>query len=360
MLPLRKACTGSRARIVLSSQSFVTWPVRQFSRAGRAVSPCSIGRSVAGHLFAIVLGLLLGLPHHAHGSTTPLMGATAQRGGATNVVWTPSAQASVEITLSGSTLATGKFVELWMHLPSRAPFTQTTPEDPPVAPSLKVEMLGRSANLSLQWTGWRRLVIPVSVMKVTSGSYNVSNKLRLSRDGSFASDFVINYCGGSVATQVTGIGLEDEDLLDHIDLSLPGMAAVNSAVQTALGTSGAARATAVGQAKTALAAYFRQNFTTRWPMGTGKTTEADVLVNGTFTYVGNTYTYPFINGEVGAIDWNFNPTLQPEHTGADTYEWGFSLHRFGHWDTLTTAYNSNTPSKENYAALWEDRYNVEP
>jgi hypothetical protein len=69
-------------------------------------------------VFAIVLGLLLGLPHHAHGSTTPLMGATAQRGGATNVVWTPSAQASVEITLSGSTLATGKFVELWMHLPS--------------------------------------------------------------------------------------------------------------------------------------------------------------------------------------------------------------------------------------------------
>ena len=345
MPPQRKAFMDCRVWIVWSSLSFATWPLRQFSRVTCAVTPFSVGRSLDGHVFAIVLGLLLGLPYHAYGSTTPLMGATAQRGGATNVVWAPSAQALVDITLTGSTLATGKFVELWMHLPSRAP----------AGAALYVEMLGRRALLPLEWTGWRRLVIPVSAMTSTSGSYNVANRMRLLASGRFTSDFTINYCGGSVATAINGPGVADEDLLDHLDLSRPGLAAVSAAVQLARTSSGAARTTAINDAKVALATYFRQNFTSRYSMGTGSTSAANTLLSGTFSYVGYTYTFPFIGGVSGEIDWNYNPTLQPGYVGPVNYEWGWSLHRHSHFDTLTRAYNSsssNAAAKASYASFW--------
>jgi autotransporter-associated beta strand protein len=275
-------------------------------------------------------------------SAAPLMEATALRSGTTNVAWNPASQARVDISLTGENLATGKSVEMWMFLPSRAP----------AAAFLQVEMLGRRAKLPLQWTGWRRLVLPVSAMAVTSGAYNVAGKMRLLGNGVFNAGYTLNFCGGSVATQITGPGVADEDLLDHIDLSRPGMEAVNTAVQTALGSAGAARAAAIQQAKTALATYFRQNFTARWPMGTGSVTSADNYVLGTFSYVGLTYTYTYLGGVLGAIDWSYNPTLQPGYTGDVTYEWGFSMNRHGHWDALTTAYNSNNPSKQTYASCW--------
>jgi autotransporter-associated beta strand protein len=270
------------------------------------------------------------------------MEATAVRSGTTNVEWTPATQASVDITLGGESLAPGKSVEMWMYLPTRAPS----------AAFLRVEMLGRRANLPLQWTGWRRLVLPVSAMAVTSGAYNVAGKMRLLRSGSFEADYKLNFCGGSVATQITGPGVADEDLLDHIDLARPGMEAVNSAVQTALVSTGAARTAAIQQAKSSLATYFRQNFTARWPMGTGRIASANNFVAGTFNYVGLTHTYTYLGGVLGAIDWNYNPSLQPGYTGDVTYEWGFSMNRHGHWDALTTAYNSNTASKQTYASCW--------
>jgi autotransporter-associated beta strand protein len=236
-------------------------------------------------------------------------------------------------------------VEIWMHLPSRAP----------AGAALHVEMLGRRALLPLEWTGWRRLVIPVSAMASTSGSYNTANRMRLLASGSFTSNFTINYCGGSVATAITGPGVADEDLLDHLDLSRPGLAAVSAAVQLARTSSGAARTTAINNAKVALATYFRQNFTSRYSMGTGSTSAANTLVAGTFSYVGYTYTFPFIGGVFGEIDWNYNPTLQPGYVGPVNYEWGWSLHRHGHFDTLTRAHNSsssNAATKASYASFW--------
>ncbi len=295
-----------------------------------------------GALLAVICFYII--PPVSTANAQTLMASTAQRGGAVNLAWTPSAQSSVDIPLTGMTLATGSSVEVWMHLPSRAP----------EGVQLTVEMLGMRATLPLQWTGWRRLVIPVSAMKATSGAYNTANRMRLLTSGTFSGSYKINYCGGTVATTSTGPGVEDEDLLDHIDLNRAGMEAVKTAVQSASSSSGSVRTTAINQAKAALAKYYRQNLTARWPMGsTTSTTSADTFAAGTFTYVGNTHTYNNLGGVLGAIDWSFNPTLQPGFTGAINYEWGFSMNRHGHWDTLTKAYNGTTAaSKEKYAAYW--------
>ena len=265
-----------------------------------------------------------------------------------NVAWAPSAQSSVDITLTGTSLATGSMVELWMHLPARAP----------QGASLRVEMLGRRASIPLQWIGWRRLVIPVSVMPVTSGSYNVANKMRLLASGSFSINYTINYCGGSAATAAYGAGVSDEDLFDRLDLSRAGLATVSAAVQIARTSTGTARTAAINDAKNALATYFRQNHIGRFDLGTGTATDvtnANALAGGTFRHVGYTYTFPFINGVPGEIDWSYNPTFQPGYTGPVNYEWGFTLHRHEHLVTLARAYrssNSSAAQKNSYAAFW--------
>ncbi|MEX1113819.1 MAG: heparinase II/III family protein [Akkermansiaceae bacterium] len=310
------------------------------TRLALALSPASNPESLCRLAAVLIMGWLCVLAQSLQAA--PLMEATAVRSGTTNVEWTPATQASVDITLGGESLATGKSVEMWMYLPTRAPS----------AAFLRVEMLGRRANLPLQWTGWRRLVFPVSAMAVTPGAYNVAGMMRLLRSGSFTSNFTINYCGGSVATVISGPGVADEDLLDHLDLSRPGLAAVSAAVEIARTSSGTDRAGSINDAKIALATYFRQNFTARWPMGTGRIASANNFVAGTFNYVGLTHTYTYLGGVSGAIDWNYNPSLQPGYTGDVTYEWGFSMNRHGHWDALTTAYNSNTASKQTYASCW--------
>ena len=303
----------------------------------------------AALLFTVVfwlMSLALSVPVFGQGAPTPLMGATAERGGATNHTWATATQTSVDISLTGTTLATGRFVELWMYLPSRAP----------AGAGIEVEMLGRRASMPLAWIGWRRLIIPVSLMPTKSGAYNVANKMRLKTRLSFPSDYVINYCGGKVATAFTGPCEEDEDLLDRLDLSRPGLAAVSTAVQTARTSTGATRTQAINDAKTALANYFRQNdFTNRFPMGTDWVRPANTIATGYFDLMGIPYTFPFINGVPGEIDWSYNPTLQPGYTGAINYEWNTTLLRLGHFETLAKAYNNSASTqteKNKFAAFW--------
>lgn len=273
------------------------------------------------------------------------MGPGAIRSGTSNITWLPASQSSVDISLTGTTLATGRFIELWMYLPSRAP----------TGAGIQIELLGRQAPLPLGWIGWRRLIIPVSLMPTKSGAYNVANKMRLLRSGGFDASYTINYCGGTVAADFTGQCEADEDLLDSLDLTRPGLAAVSAAVQIARTSTGATRSQAINDAKAALATYFRQNFTSRLPLGTGSVGPANTIVTGYVNLMNIPYTFPFINGVPGEIDWRYNPTLQPGYTGAVNYEWNTTLQRMDNLATLAKAYNnsaSTAAEKNSFAAFW--------
>jgi alpha-L-fucosidase 2 len=303
------------------------------------------GALILKAIIVLLLGLIPTTTLVGQVAPSPLMGPGAIRSGTTNITWLPAAQSSIDITLTGTTLATGRMVELWMYLPSRAP----------AGAGIQIEMLGRQAPLPLGWIGWRRLIIPVSLMPTKSGAYNVANKMRLLRSGGFDASYTINYCGGTVATDFNGHCEADEDLLDSLDLTRPGLSAVSVAVQIARTTTGATRTQAINDAKAALATYFRQNFTSRLPLGTGSVGPANTIVTGYVNLMNLPYTFPFINGVPGEIDWRYNPTLQPGYTGAVNYEWNTTLQRMDNLATLAKAYNnsaSTAAEKNSFAAFW--------
>ena len=257
------------------------------------------------------------------------------RAGRPTQAWKLTQARELTVSVSGAVQDSKDYLEFWLYLPERAS-----------AGRIGFRLGNRSDSLILSWVGWRRISIPLAVMGKNKAE-GEPDQLYLTREGEFPADYTVYLQDARRVSVSTGAGITEEDLLDHLDFTRPGLAAVRMAMEK----------NQKAEALAALAAYFRQDFTARMPW-TGlaghavtedkeekrrKVVEAaDKLLAGTVTHADNTYTFPG-----GDVDWRFNPTAG---TDKFTYEWGFSLNRHGIWEPITLAYEATRDEK--YADLW--------
>ena len=136
----------------------------------------------------------------------------------------------------------------------------------------------------------------------------------------------------------------DDELFAALDLTLPGL----EAVQTAVGASD------LDTAKAELCTYFRERTEPGWffdPHSVDSSISYDEqnandAVAGRFTIVGHEYTFPG-----GAIDWSYNPTL--DASVADNDEWTWQLGRMGFWYDLGRAFWATGDAT--YSQAWADQ-----
>ena len=243
--------------------------------------------------------------------------------------WDLGSKESVAFALPAAGLSVPNSVEFWMHLPARVPAGQ-----------LEVSTNGHAAHMPLQWQGWRRVLIPLSGMKESPDVKLEPGTLQLAKNGTFSPGFTLHYTEPKLVKNPVGAGLSDSDLLDHVNVDLPEMSGVRDAL--AAGNSDAALK--------ALAAHFRQNLGSRFPLPVPETPEAALdgaakILDGEVRLgAGVALAHSFPGGR---IDWKFNPTLGKENF---TFEWGFATSRHGWWQTLAQAYGIAPDDK--YAAFW--------
>ena len=257
------------------------------------------------------------------------------REGRSTQLWKLMEEDRLAVSVAGASRKATDYLEFWLYLPERVP-----------SGHIGFQLGKKKGALPLAWVGWRRVSIPIAVMKKAE-STDESEKLILTREGDFPANFAVYFQDVRRTEISTGAGITEEDLLDHVDLTRPGLEAVRAAVEQ----------NQKGKALAALAAHFRQDFTARmpWPdnldSGNSELTEeernkalsyGEKLLAGIVSHADHTYTYP--NGN---IDWRLNPTKGKEN---QTFEWGFSLNRHGMWESLAKAYRLT--GDEKYAALW--------
>jgi len=192
-------------------------------------------------------------------------------------------------------------------------------------------------TLRLNWTGWRKFVIPfyeigkarfpVGWQKIElvqfHNAWNPGVKID-PEDVVILDDLKVV----TVADVGNGPRMTDEEFYQALDLDRPALAAVKVAV---------ARAD-YPAAALALAAYLRQRrdpkwFTNFWERpapnpkyGTGS---ADKIMNHEFTFINTTYK------PEGRIDWSHNAMTEGESA---TIEWNAQFNRHFHFATLVAAY----------------------
>ncbi len=136
----------------------------------------------------------------------------------------------------------------------------------------------------------------------------------------------------------------DAELFAALDLTMPGLEAVQSAVAGG----------AVDTAKAALCDYFRGRAEPSWffdPHAVDSSIRyseerTDDAVAGTFDIVGYEYTFPG-----GVIDWSYNPTL--DAPVADNNEWTWQLGRMSFWNDMGRAYWATGDAT--YSQAWADQ-----
>jgi len=127
-----------------------------------------------------------------------------------------------------------------------------------------------------------------------------------------------------------GPGVTDQQLLDAVDATLPGLEAARKGVQ----------AGDLAAAKQALAAYLRGRTSVRWWFDPHKVERgirhnkaaADHAVAGKVRVVSIWHTFPD-----GEINWLYNPTIERKELAVD-HEWQWQLGRMHFWRELGRTY----------------------
>ena len=227
-----------------------------------------------------------------------------------------------EITAKGS-------VTFWMNL-----------EGPADGVTVKASVLAADKTyqgiITLSGQGWRRIVLPVAALNLSTDKIPEKQGHRLQLVGSAPSGLRVTIADECRSEKVMPAASGEVDLLAQIDWSVPGL-------------EGARDRLAVGDRAGALhglATYVRKR-PLHWkfpPLENSSTlrSSADRILSGEVQSIG--LTHKFSNGK---IDWLFNPTLGTKEASS---EWVWSLNRHKAWTNLAMAYRSTRDSK--YAQGW--------
>lgn len=193
-----------------------------------------------------------------------------------------------------------------------------------------------SLQIPINWEGWREFNIPIDALgasRVPKG-YDQIDSIRLNASGwGNTPDETLELHIDNLRAEnrtIEGPMVTVEELFGALDLSRAGL----ETVRTAYGAGD------IATSITALCEYFRARTTPAWKFDPHTINTsisynrdgADATVDGTFTIVGHTYTFP-----EGSVDWSYNPT---EHDPDVAYskEWLWQLGRMGYWSNLGRAY----------------------
>ncbi len=224
-------------------------------------------------------------------------------------------------------------LELWLH--------EERPQDTAIILFIGSENTGTkdedyySLRIPLDFTGWKRLVIPFAEMTANRDPLGWERITRLTLHAKGWSlpfrpeaSLRIGRIGLLAAHLRPGPRLQDEEFYRALNLELPGLEQTRAAVQRG----------DYAAAEHCLAEYFRRRATPRWkirwqvmpsPARRPKrfdTTKADAVVKHLLTSVGVPHQF----GE--RIDWSINPTKLQYR------EWTWQLSRHACWKALQEAY----------------------
>ena len=230
-------------------------------------------------------------------------------------------------------------IAIWMHSEKAtgSKFVITFPSENPKSQGPDYY----SCQLTLDWTGWKRFVLPFKELGVSRQplGWNHIEGIRLTASGYGNTPdpaAVVRLDGVELlARAASGPWMSDTDLFVNLDLDLPAMAAVKKNFKSGN----------VAAAKAALAKYLRQRTTPRWhfdwrqpafhdPKSRARTVAAAEKI------LQHKFDYPKGPGRKGTldfgakIDWAANPT----EGEARTRLWNESLNRHFHFRTLADGY----------------------
>jgi hypothetical protein len=189
-------------------------------------------------------------------------------------------------------------------------------------------------RVNLDFTGWREIVIPRRAMGAARWplGWDKITKVFLTATGwdQKLDPRAVVHLDQVELVNMVGPRTTDGELFAALDLTLPGLAAV----QTAVAAKDWQKATAD------LAAYFRARTSVPWtfdPHHIDRNARyskeaAEDTVAGRVSVINVPYEFP--NGE---IDWFYNPTIARDDLPRN-YEWQWQLGRMGYWGNLGRAY----------------------
>ena len=230
-------------------------------------------------------------------------------------------------------------VAFWMHLEkaTRSKIVIAFPSENPKSEGSDYY----SCQITLDWTGWKRFVLPFNELGVARQplGWNRIGSIRFTASGYGNTPdpaAVVRLDGVELlATVGARQWMTDADLFVSLNLDLPALAAVKKSF----------RAGHIAAAKAALAKYLRQRTAPRWhfdwrqpafhnPKSRARSVAAAEKV------LQHKFDYPKGPGQKGTldfgakIDWTANPT----EGEARTHLWNESLNRHFHFRTLADAY----------------------
>ncbi|MCC7492357.1 MAG: heparinase II/III family protein [Fimbriimonadaceae bacterium] len=201
-------------------------------------------------------------------------------------------------------------------------------------------------RVSLNFRGWRRLVIPRSALIPTRQprGWDQIDELVLTARGweQTLDPTVVVHLDQLELVDMVGPLITDPELFTALDLELPALAAVQTAVAAADWPA----------ARLALGQYLRQRRSVPWwfdPQQPTRSTRydqaaAERTVRGEIQQV--TLWHAFADGQ---IDWFYNPTTASAAL-PDNHEWQWQLNRMGFWGGLGAAWWGS--GDERYALAW--------
>ena len=198
-----------------------------------------------------------------------------------------------------------------------------------------------SCQITLDWTGWKRFVLPFKELGVAREpiGWNHIEGIRLTASGYDNTPdpaAVVRLDGVELLTTAPGgQWVTDTELLESLDLDLPAMAAVKESFKTGN----------IAAAKAALAKYLRDRTASHWLFDWRQPAFHDSK-NRARSFAAaekillHKFDYPKGPGQKGTldfgakIDWTANPT----EGEARTHLWNESINRHFHFRTLADAY----------------------
>jgi hypothetical protein len=199
-----------------------------------------------------------------------------------------------------------------------------------------------SCQVTLDWSGWKRLVLPLDELGVAREplGWNHIDGIHFTAAGYGNTPdpkAVVRVDGLELLSGGTGQQMTDAELLENLALDLPALAAVKKAVQ----------AGDLPAAKAALARHLRSRTSPQWSIDwrqpafrDGKSQLSPRMRAAAEKILQHKFDYPLGPSKTGTldfgtkIDWTANPTVGE----ARTHLWNEALNRHFHFRTLSEAY----------------------
>jgi hypothetical protein len=230
----------------------------------------------------------------------------------------------------------GHAVAYWVHVENPAAGATLACEFPSENPATQgPDYYG--CKLPLDWSGWKRVVLPFAEMGQSRAPVGLKQITGVTLRVAGADAKTVLRLGGFelVTGKAAGPRMSDAELFANLNLDLPALAAVKSAVS----------ARNLPAAKAALAAHFRNRTLPRWTVDwrqpefrsaqkkPTRDPRAEKVLQHKFDYTQG----PHKKGTLDfgkQIDWTANPT----EGEARTHLWNESLNRHFHFRALADAY----------------------